>query len=115
MKRLAIPAMVRPASTRSVDDATVMSTASNGVGPELGSTPISHRFAVLKFLACPAKSPRKMCGGGKRRLSATPIYQRNSHKPANKAMEMMLQPTFGPYCRMKATMGWKSVEAGGAR
>jgi hypothetical protein len=67
MQRLAVAAMARPTRTRIVDDAIVMSTASKGVGPELGSTPISHRLAVLKFFACPAKSPRKTWGGGSSR------------------------------------------------
>jgi len=50
-----------------VDDTMVMTTAIAGVGPEFGSTPISQRLAVLKFFACPAKSPRKICGGGSSR------------------------------------------------
>ncbi len=67
MQRLVIAAIASPASTRSVDETMVMTTAPKGVGPELGSTPISQRLAVLKFFACPAKSPRKMCGGGSKR------------------------------------------------
>src|SRR3954451_14016605 len=100
MQRLVIAAIARPASIRIVDEAMVITRAPKGVGPELGWTPIRQRLGVLKYFDWLAKSPRKTCGGGAKRCSARPTYQRNSHKPANSPIESRPQPCVGPCWRM---------------
>src|SRR5258708_4912016 len=83
--------MINPANTRPVVAPTVISTASNGDGPESIALPIAQRVAVLKNLAWSPTLPRKICGGGSSLGSARPSAQQTSQMPANRPIDRQVQ------------------------
>src|SRR5262249_49766168 len=103
-----------PANTRIVEDRIVISTAIAGLGPALASTPICQRCAVLKNLAWPVRSARKICGGGSRRGSAQPTYQHTYQIAANSPNETIVQPSGGSQARAMSPTRRRGAAKGAA-
>src|SRR3990167_5700868 len=86
-------ASTRPANTRAVVAAPVISTDSKAEGPSVMDVPTCQRVAVLKNLPCSAMLSRKMCGGGSSFGSAQPIAQHSSQRPANRLIDRQVHQT----------------------